>query len=133
MRSDYEAPKIDVVAIEKLETDTEALAFTVRLRITNPNPEPIRLEGLYYELNLEGLDVVNGTARDLPEIDGYSSETVSVPSAASLVNSIRLASLLMNASDDRLDYTLRSKLGTTSRWPPANTVEKTGQLSLSEL
>ncbi|MFW6217677.1 MAG: hypothetical protein ACOC4K_01650, partial [Verrucomicrobiota bacterium] len=76
MRSDYEAPKIDVVAIEKLETDTEALAFTVRLRITNPNPEPIRLEGLYYELNLEGLDVVNGTARDLPEIDGYSSETV---------------------------------------------------------
>jgi LEA14-like dessication related protein len=132
-RSDYEEPKVDVVGIEKSEADSEVAAFTLKLRITNPNAEPIRLNGLFYELSLDGLDVINGTARDLPEIKGYSSQIISVSSTASLINSVRLAAVLMNNQNGAINYMLRAKLGTTSRWLPATTVKKSGTLSLNNL
>ena len=127
---DYERPKVDVVGITKSETDTAALQFTIQLRIVNPNAETIHLDGLYYELSLDGIEVVTGTANNLPTIEGYSDTVVSVSSAASLVNSVRLASRLMNATGAELPYELRAKLGTSSRWIPATTVTEAGMIPL---
>jgi len=130
IRSDYEKPKVDVVGITKSDTDTAALQFTIQLRIVNPNAETINLQGLYYELSLDGIDIVSGTARDIPPIEGYSDAIVSVSAAPSLVNSVRLAARLMEASGDELPYELRAKLGTTSRWMPATTVTESGMIPL---
>ncbi|MGZ0655978.1 LEA type 2 family protein [Coraliomargarita sp. W4R72] len=127
---DYERPKVDVVGITKSDTDTAALQFTIQLRIVNPNAETINLKGLYYELSLDGIDVINGTANNIPAIEGYSDVVVSVSSAASLINSVRLAARLMEASSNELPYELRAKLGTTSKWMPATTVTETGILPL---
>ena len=127
---DYERPKVDVVGITKSDTDTAALQFTIQLRIVNPNAETINLKGLYYELSLDGINVVNGTANNIPAIEGYSDVVVSVSSAASLVNSVRLAARLMEVSSNELPYELRAKLGTTSKWMPATTVTETGMLPL---
>ena len=82
----HESPKIDVVGITKAASDTSAMQFTIQLRIVNPNAETIDLHGLYYELSLEGIEVVTGTAKDLPPIEGYSARIVSVSSAASLLS-----------------------------------------------
>ena len=128
--SDYERPKVDVVGITKSDTDTEALQFTIQLRIVNPNAATIHLQGLYYELSLDGIDVVNGTANNIPPIEGYSNALVSVSSSANLVNSIRLAARMMDTTSDKLPYELRAKLGTRSRWMPATTVTESGMISL---
>lgn len=130
MDPDYEQPKVDVVGITKSETDTAALQFTIQLRILNPNAETIRLDGLYYELSLDGIEVVTGTANNLPPIEGYSSTVVLVRSAASLVNSVRFAARLMETTGDEIPYELRAKLWTSSRWWPATTVTETGMIPL---
>mgnify|MGYP000383029416 CR=1 FL=1 len=127
---DHENPKVDVVGISKSETGSSALQFTIQLRIVNPNAEPINLSGLYYELSLEGIEVVTGTAKDLPTIEGYSEEVVSVSAAASLFSSARLIQKLINEPQDMLDYELKAKLGTTSKWMPSTTVVETGEISL---
>jgi LEA14-like dessication related protein len=126
----HEKPKVDVVGIEKSATDTSALQFTIQLRILNPNAETMHLDGLYYELSLEGIEVVTGTARNLPPIEGYSDEVISVSSAASLVSSARLITLLVNEPQDMLEYKLRAKLGSASKWMPATTVVETGEIPL---
>jgi|GEM_PF-604093 len=128
--ADYERPKVDVVGITKSDTDTGAFQFTIQLRIVNPNAETINLKGLYYELSLDGIDVLNGTANNIPPIEGYSNALVSVSSAANLVNSIRFAARLMETTSDKLPYELRAKLGTSSRWMPATTVTERGMISL---
>ncbi len=127
---DYERPKVDVVGITKSDTDTAALQFTIQLRIVNPNAETIHLKGLYYELSLDGIDVVNGTSNNILTIEGYSDTVVSVSSAASLVNSVRLAARMMDATGDELPYELRAKLGTSSKWMPATTVTESGMIPL---
>lgn len=127
---DYEVPKVDVVGITKSETDTAALQFTVQLRIVNPNAETLHLNGLYYELSLEGIDVVNGTSNNIPPIEGYSDTVVSVSSAGNLINSARLAARLMNSTGSEIPDELRAKLGTSSRWMPATTVRDSGMIPL---
>jgi LEA14-like dessication related protein len=126
----HESPKVDVVGITKAASDTNAMQFTIQLRIVNPNAETIDLHGLYYELSLEGIEVVTGTAKDLPPVEGYSDTIVSVSSAASLLNSARLLQKLINQPQEMLDYKLRAKLGTTSKWMPSTTVVETGEISL---
>ncbi|MDQ8206163.1 LEA type 2 family protein [Coraliomargarita sp. SDUM461003] len=130
MPSNYEQAKVDVVGISKSATDTAVLQFTIQLRIVNPNPEPIELKGLYYELSIDGIHVVNGTSNQIPSIEGYSDTVVSVSSAANLVNSVRLAARLMESTSTELPYQLRAKLGTTSKWMPATTVAESGVLPL---
>lgn len=126
----HESPKVDVVGITKGASDTSAMQFTIQLRIVNPNAETINLSGLYYELSLEGIEVVTGTARDLPPIEGYSDAIVSVSSAASLLSSARLVQKLINEPQAMLEYELKAKLGTTSKWMPSTTVVETGEISL---
>lgn len=126
----HEQPKVDVVGITKTEGASSALQFTIQLRIVNPNAETIHLSGLYYELSLEGIEVVTGTAKDLPPIEGYSEAIVSVSSAASLFSSARLVQKLINEPQDMLHYELKAKLGTTSKWMPSTTVVETGEISL---
>jgi LEA14-like dessication related protein len=127
---DFERPKVNVVGITKTETDTAALQFTIQLRIVNPNAQTLELNGLYYELNLDGIDVLNGTARNIPPIEGFSDAVVSVSSAPNLVNSMRLAARLMEASANDIPYELRAKLGSSSRWMPATTVTESGRIPL---
>jgi LEA14-like dessication related protein len=130
LHSSYETPKVDVIGITKRATDTSALQFTIQLRILNPNSDTLNLNGLYYELSLEGIEVVTGTASQIPPIEGYSDAVISVSSAAGLVNSARLIRQLIHAPQDRLSYKLRAKLGSTSKWMPPTTVEKRGQIAL---
>ncbi len=126
----HEPPKVDVVGITQTEGASSALQFTIQLRIVNPNAETLRLKGLYYELSLEGIEVVTGTAKDLPPIEGYSEAIVSVSSAASLFSSARLVQKLINEPQDMLNYELKAKLGTTSNWMPSTTVVEKGEISL---
>jgi LEA14-like dessication related protein len=126
----HENPKVDVVGITKSEGASSALQFTIQLRIVNPNAEPLHLKGLYYELSLEGIEVVTGTAKDLPSIEGYSEEVVSVSSTASLFSSARLVQKLINEPQDMLNYELKAKLGTASSWMPSTTVVEKGEISL---
>lgn len=126
----YEKPKVDVVGIHKSETDTAALQFTIDLRIVNPNTAPLHLNGLYYELDLEGIDLITGTARDIPTIEGYSDTVISVSSAAGMISSIRLANLMINEPREVWNYSLKTKLGTTSKWMPSTTIIETGEISL---
>ena len=130
MDRDYERPKVDVVGVTKSETDTAALQFTLQLRIVNPNAETLNLKGLYYELNLEGIDLITGTARNIPPIEGFSDTVVSVNSAAGMISSARFISMMINEPRETWTYRLKAKLGTTSKWMPSTTVTVTGEISL---
>lgn len=45
--------------------------FEIVLHITNPNRDPLELEGISYTIHLEGNKVMSGVANDLPtKVDG---------------------------------------------------------------
>ncbi|MEN8735364.1 MAG: hypothetical protein ABF329_11160, partial [Lentimonas sp.] len=86
--------------------------------------------GLYYELSLEGIEIITGTANNIPPIEGYNDAVVSVNSAASMINSARFISMMISEPRETWNYRLKAKLGTTSKWMPSTTVTETGDISL---
>ncbi|MGB0257905.1 MAG: LEA type 2 family protein [Coraliomargarita sp.] len=127
---DHLEPTVELVGIQQSASAESALEFDIQLRITNPNDAPLELSGLYYELSLEGIDIVNGTARDIPVIVGFSSETVRVNSATDIINGARFIAHLVNEPEGMVNYNLRVKLGTKSKWTSGKLIEKNGKISL---
>jgi hypothetical protein len=126
----HQSPRIDVVGIIKSCERYQCDAVYYPNVNCEPNTEAIDLHGLYDELILEGIEVVTGTAKDLPPLEGYSDTIVYVSSAARLLNRARFVQKLINQPREMLDYKRRAKLGTTSKWMHSTTVVKAGEISL---
>ena len=127
---DHLDPTVELVGIKQSANTESALEFDIKLRITNPNNTPLELSGLYYELSLDGIDVVNGTAKDVPVIEGFDSQTIRVNSAANIINGARFLARFVNNSTDLIDYKLRIKLGSKSAWSSARIIETEGEIPL---
>ncbi|MEM1080039.1 MAG: LEA type 2 family protein [Pseudomonadota bacterium] len=131
LNPDYEAPIVNVQSFRALPMDGAGLPnFEVGLQVLNPNPEPLELEGVSYRISLNGQDLINGVANDLPVIEGYGEGTVTLTASISVIGSIRLVQRLMNEPQDTVEYVFSARLdpagfGRTIR------VEEAGQISLT--
>ena len=85
-------------------------AFEIVLRVLNPNPEPLRLQGAVYSVRLEGRKLVEGVANDLPEIEGYGEGRITLVAGVDLLGGVRLLADLMNQPRDRFEYSLDARL-----------------------
>ena len=86
-----------------------------RLRVQNPNSQPLAYEGVSLELGLRGQPFANGVAPLAGEVPAYGEAVLEVPVS---VSGFTLARQLMDllrgvpgGGSDRVSYTLRGKLG----------------------
>lgn len=85
-------------------------AFEIVLRVINPNPESLRLEGAVYSVRLEGRKLVEGVANDLPIIEGYGEGRITLTAGVDVIGGVRLLADLMNQPRDRFEYSLDARL-----------------------
>lgn len=130
MKSDFEAPTVNVTRIRPLDSDGFAPKFEIGLHILNPNRTSLKLHGIVYTLSLEGHDLLTGVAKELPVIQGYGEGNVTLVATASMLNSIRFLSELMNEKKDTIAYSLNAKLDFGGLAPVVHVQEK-GEINLS--
>jgi LEA14-like dessication related protein len=53
---------VDVVGLEPMRSDAMEARFLVKLRVQNPNDQPINFDGLYVELDVRGSRVASGVS-----------------------------------------------------------------------
>jgi len=104
-------------------------AFEIALRVINPNPEPLRLQGAVYSVRLEGRKLVEGVANDLPEIEGYGEGRVVLTAGVDLLGGVRLLADLMNQPRDRFEYSLEARLDPVG-FSRDIRIQDTGQIDL---
>ena len=85
-------------------------AFEIVLRVLNPNPEALRLQGAVYSVRLDGRRLVEGVANDLPPIEGYGEGTITLTAGVDVIGGVRLMADLMNQPRDRFEYSLEARL-----------------------
>lgn len=85
-------------------------AFETVLRVLNPNPEPLRLDGVVYTVRLDGRRLVQGVANQLPVIEGYGEGEVTLRAAVDVLGGVRLLVDLMNEPRERFGYALDVRL-----------------------
>jgi hypothetical protein len=107
---DYEKPTVTLSSFRALPSEGMVPAFEIGLRIINPNRQALTLQGVSYTIAVEGHELVKGVAKDLPVIEGYSEEVITLTASANLLAGIRLFGDLMQTSGDSLEYEFEAKL-----------------------
>ena len=126
----YETPTVTVSSFKALPSDGVMPAFAIGLRVTNPNREALKLQGIAYTISLDGHEVIKGVGNELPVIEGYGQGEFTLTASANLFAGIRLVTDLLNSNRDTFTYDLEAKLD-IGRLRPALRVKESGKINLS--
>jgi LEA14-like dessication related protein len=125
----YETPTVTVSSFKALPSEGVMPAFAIGLRVTNPNREALKLQGVAYTISLDGYEVIKGVGNELPVIEGYGQDEFTLTASANLFAGIRLITDLLNSNKDTFTYELEAKLD-TGTFRPAIRVKDSGKINL---
>ena len=97
-------PTVEFQGITVYPPESQGWPLTAKLRLTNPNPEPLRLLGYDYGVAIEGTDLVQGESVDSITLPAEGDSLVEIPILLKM-NAVpkALKALLLK---DRLKYDL---------------------------
>lgn len=128
-----QTPTMSLVSVESATRQGLQQVFRVGLKVENPNPFSIQLDGLSYTVELESLKVITGSVNQMAAIRPKESELVYVNVALGLVEGLQLVNRLMSKSDRQLKYRLDAKLNIEKPLPLLLPVSESGVLDLDKL
>ncbi len=131
LTSDFDPPKVSLESFKALPSEGTAPRFEMKLRIANPNKQSLDIAGIGYSVDILGRELLSGVTNEVPLIEGYSEEVVTLQASLQLFEIIRLVTGL--ASDQRIDsleYRFRAKIDFNG-FMPTQRVEETGKIDLS--
>lgn len=128
--SDFDDPEVSVVSFKPQNSAGLTPNFEIILQITNPNREPLEIEGMSYSISLAGNKVMSGVANDLPTIEPYDKAEVTLNATADLFGSIKLLTGLMENKNKNknIEYEFKAKID-VGVFRPSIRVVKQGTLS----
>jgi LEA14-like dessication related protein len=105
-----ETPDIKVTSLRLAEAGLFEQRFDVRLRVTNPNPVPLPLQGLSYRLMVSGIEIGSGVARPDRQFEAWGETEVAV---SLVTGTLAMADLLSRWREDRseaIDYRIEGRV-----------------------
>ena len=127
-----ETPGVTVTSFRALPGSSLAPQFEIGLKIDNPNPIPLSINGISYAVSLEGESVVTGLTQEVSPIERYGSGEVTITAAPDLASTVRVITGLLGGRKDSVNYALEAELD-VGRFLPAIKVSDAGVVSLSNL
>lgn len=119
--------KVSLADVSMLDFGLVEQKLGLKLRIQNPNSVEVPIEGLSYDLELNGKPFAQGVAHpqtQVPEFGNAEIDTEAVTNLSSLFN--QLGQL---QQDQKLRYRLKGKLY-SGRWQGARPFETEGEIAL---
>jgi LEA14-like dessication related protein len=129
MLSEFEEPALSVANIALTNSSGLSPEFDIVLNITNPNREPLNIDGMSYEIYLEGNKVISGVSNTFPPIEPYSEVDVNVKAKINLLGNINFLWELTKNSQGNIDYKLIAILDIGRSYPRIN-IQKSEIISL---
>jgi LEA14-like dessication related protein len=99
-------PAVELTGLSLLRATSDRQDFRVTLRIANPNPIPIPVEDLRFNIRLGGEGLLAGGTSSRMTLPARGEETLRLEVSTDLVSSIRRLLSLAQGPDDALSYEL---------------------------
>lgn len=108
---EFDDPDVELLALEPLASRGLEARFLLRLRIVNPNPIALDIDGLAYEVYLRDNKVLSGASNQAVRVEAYSEGEAAVEVAAGMMGSLALIRDLMeNPTGGGIPYRLDAKI-----------------------
>ena len=127
--AEYDPPNVTLESFRSLPAQGGAPRFEIKLRIANPNKEALDIAGIAYSVTLRDRTLISGVSNEVPRIEGYTDEVVTLDAGLSLFQMVRLLADLGVDASDSLDYRLSAKIDFEG-FVPTQRVEETGSIAL---
>ncbi|MCB1672662.1 MAG: LEA type 2 family protein [Gammaproteobacteria bacterium] len=127
-----ERPVVTLTNLRLLESEGLSMRFAIDLRITNPGPISIPVDGLSWELQLEGSRILTGVSNNVPLLEAYTEVPLTVEASTNLTGMVELFTRLMSRRNDQFDYELSTRLGLAGFRLPI-TYTDSGSVTLTRL
>ena len=122
-----EPVKVSLADINMLDFGLIEQKLGLKLRIQNPNNMEIPVEGLSYEMELNGKPFANGLAHPQTQIPAFGDVVIDSEAVSNLSGLFQQIGQLQK--EQKLRYSLKGKLY-SSRWQGAHPFETEGEISL---
>lgn len=137
-------PKVSIAGIKLLNAQLLEQAYTLTLRIQNPNETALYINGLSYTLHLNGSEFASGVSNQHIEVPAYSEKLMAVSLVSSTFGIIAQLKALGYNPKQNFNYRLSgkislgtSKIGFDARKYAAHVFaipfEKTGTLNFEKI
>ena len=127
---DMDPPKVSVDSVESISAPSGAPRFKIKLRVANPNQQTLDIAGISYGIEILDEEVISGVTNDVPVIEGYSEEVVTLEAGLQLFQLVKLVSKLGGAGSDALEYKFTAKIDFKGL-VPTQRIEEKGELALN--
>jgi LEA14-like dessication related protein len=124
-----EAPSITIADLSAGDVGVFEQQFNIKLRIQNPNTEDLRIDGIAFDLDVNGAPFAKGVGNQAVTIPRYGSGTMSVEAVSSLGGLIRQFSTLIQGEKPGFRYRVKGVVSIAggSRIP----FERSGEFDMS--
>ena len=126
---DMDPPKVSVDSFRALPSEGAAPRFEIKLRVINPNTDALDIAGVSYSIALLGREIITGVTNDVPLIEGYSEEVVTLEAGIQLFELLRMFTSLGANADEPLEYKFSAKIDFKGLIPTQR-VEDSGVINL---
>ncbi|MDP2834330.1 MAG: LEA type 2 family protein [Pseudomonadota bacterium] len=87
--SHQDMPQVDVAGIEAMPSQGMELRLVVKLRILNPSDYSIEYNGLFVEMDVQGMSFAKGVSNQSGTVPRYGESVISVPVTISALAMVR--------------------------------------------
>ena len=127
----FETPTVNVTSFRVLPGQSVIPTFEIGLHVINPNRMALKLEGISYNVELEGYRILSGASNQLPVVEAYGEGDVVLQVQPDLFSTINLFTDLLNQPRDNFHFDLTAYLDVGGFLPKIR-VHKDGLISLVE-
>ena len=129
LQGEYDPPKISLESFDSLPSENGTPRFQIRPRVMNPNKQSLDIAGISYSVELLGKELITGVTNEVPVIEGYSEEVVTLEASLQLFQLLRLLASVGQTETEALDYRFSAKIDFND-FIPTQRIEETGQIHL---
>lgn len=126
---DLDPPKVTLDSFRALPSDGGSPRFEIKLRIANPNQQALDLAGISYSVEILGRELISGVTNEIPLIEGYTEEVVTLEAGLQLFELLRLLAGLGLEAHENLDYRFEAKIDFKGL-VPTQRIEEVGSVKL---
>ena len=112
-----EPPRLSVADLRVVEATPLEQLYRVKLRIQNPNPKGLTIDGLTFDLFFNGRLLASGMSGERVYVGRYSDEIMDVRATSTAFGIFRQVMALSRGGGGSFDYRLKGKLSLSGYRP----------------
>jgi len=110
-----EEPRVSIVDLHLIDATVLEQRYRVRVRIQNPNPFVLQIDGLHYELELNERPFMRGVSNRAVSVPRYGEAVLVVEGVSTLLGIVEQIQELEHGRREAFSYNLRGTLNLRDR------------------